>query len=200
MASPHHPKEALVLHALAPQTPLPEGVRAHLETCPSCASMLKELLAAAALLASAEAPVPAPDSVLQLLRQAMRGPHRLERFLGMVAGFLDVDEASARALLARADTSEDWLTAGGVSVLSAPTGPAAADALATLCRIQPGAGLEEHEHEAPEDTLVLEGGFRDSQGHELWPGDALTMPKGSRHALTALPGVPCLCLVLARLP
>jgi len=85
-------------------------------------------------------------------------------------------------------------------VLPAPTGPRAADALATLCRIQPGSGLEDHLHEAPEDTLVLEGGFRDSAGHELWPGEALTMPAGSHHALTALPGVPCLCLVLARLP
>jgi anti-sigma factor ChrR (cupin superfamily) len=200
MPPPHHPKEALVLHALAPETPLAPEVRAHLETCRSCGAALKDFLGAASLLLHAEAPLAAPDRVLVALREAMRGPRRLERFVGQVALFLDIDEAAARALLARADTSEDWLTAEGVSVLPVPTGPRATDALATLCRIQPGSGLDEHLHEAPEDTLVLEGGFRDSAGHELWPGDALTMPAGTSHALTALPGVPCLCLVLARVP
>jgi anti-sigma factor ChrR (cupin superfamily) len=200
MASSRHPKEALVLHALEPGSPLAPEVRAHLEGCPSCASTVEELLAAASLLLSAEAKAEAPAGVLAKLREAMTGPRRLERFVSKVAAFLDVDEAAARALLARADTAEDWLTAEGISVLSAPTGPREAAALATLCRIRPGAGLDEHLHEAPEDTLVLEGGFRDTAGHELWPGDALTMPAGSRHALTALPGVPCLCLVLARLP
>jgi len=199
MASPH-PKEALVLHALAPQTPLGPEVSAHLATCPSCEAALKDFLGAAALLMRAEPPTQAPDKVLAALREAMHGPRRLERFLSQVAAFLDVDEVAARALLASADTSEDWLFAEGVSVLPAPTGPRAADALATLCRIQPGSGLDEHLHEAPEDTLVLEGGFRDSEGHELWPGDTLTMPAGSHHALKALPGVPCLCLVLARVP
>jgi putative transcriptional regulator len=138
--------------------------------------------------------------VLAAVREAMTGPRRLERFVGRVATFLDIDEGAARALLAGVDTAEDWLTAEGISVRPAPTGPRAKEALATLCRIQPGAGLDDHEHEAPEDSLVLEGGFRDSEGHELWPGDALTMPAGSHHALTALPGVPCLCLVLARVP
>lgn len=200
MASSQHPKEALVLHALAPDSPLAPEVQAHLETCRACAAAAKDLRGAASLLLHAEAPVAAPDSVLRALRTAMTGPRRLERFVGQVAAFLDVAEAAARTVLAGADTSEDWLTAEGVSVHSVPTGPRAADALATLCRIQPGSGLDTHLHEAPEDTLVLEGGFRDTAGHELWPGDALTMPTGSQHALTALPGVPCLCLVLARIP
>jgi putative transcriptional regulator len=200
MVSPHHPKQALVLHALAPETPLPPEVSAPLETCASCAAIAKELLGAATLLLSAQAPQAVPNRVLAALRAEMTGPRRLERFVGQVARFLDIDEAAARTLLQSADSSEDWLTAEGISVLSAPTGPRAADALATLCRIQPGSGLDDHLHEAPEDTLVLEGGFSDTSGHELWPGDALTMPAGSHHALTALPGVPCLCLVLARIP
>lgn len=200
MASSHHPKEALVLHALAPDSPLAPEVRAHLETCRACAAAAKDLLGAASLLLRAEAPVAAPESVLRALRTAMTGPGRLERFVVQVAAFLDISEAAARVVLASVDAQEDWLTADGVSVRSVPTGPRVADALATLCRIQPGSGLDTHLHEAPEDTLVLEGGFRDTQGHELWPGDALTMPTGSEHALTALPGVPCLCLVLARIP
>ena len=200
MASSRHPKEALVLHALEPDSPLAPEVRTHLEGCSSCAAAAEELQKAAALLVSAEAPVAPSDRVLAALREAMTGPKRLERFVSQVAAFLDIEEAAARALLQRADTAEDWLTADGISVLPAPTGPRAQDALATLCRIQPGSGLDDHLHEAPEDTLVLEGGFRDTAGHELWPGDALTMPAGSHHALTALPGLPCLCLVLARVP
>jgi anti-sigma factor ChrR (cupin superfamily) len=198
--APPHPKEALVLHALHPEAPLPEAVRTHLLTCESCAESARELAGAADLLLHAEAPAVAPDRVLANLREAMTGPRRLERFVGLVAGFLDIDEAQARSLLLSVDSQDDWLTADGFSVRPAPTGPRAADALATLCRIQPGSGLDDHQHEAPEDTLVLEGGFKDSAGHELWPGDALTMPAGSHHALTALPGLPCLCLVLARLP
>jgi putative transcriptional regulator len=200
MAPPPHPKEALVLHALDATSPLPEEVRTHLVSCETCAAWAKELDGAAAQLVRTAAPSPAPDKVLAAVREAMTGPRRLERFVGRVATFLDIDEGAARALLAGVDTAEDWLTAEGISVRPAPTGPRAKEALATLCRIQPGAGLDDHEHEAPEDSLVLEGGFRDSEGHELWPGDALTMPAGSHHALTALPGVPCLCLVLARVP
>jgi anti-sigma factor ChrR (cupin superfamily) len=200
MASHHPPKEALVAHALAPESPLPAEVREHLVTCRSCAAAAKDFSSAASLLLRAEVPGAAPEKVLALLRAAMTGPRRLDRFVAQVSAFLDVDTAAALAVLARADSKEDWLTADGISVLPAPTGPRAADALATLCRIQPGAGLDDHLHEAPEDTLVLEGGFRDTAGHELWPGDALHMPAGSHHALTALPGVPCLCLVLARVP
>jgi anti-sigma factor ChrR (cupin superfamily) len=200
MASSRHPKEALVRHALEPDSPLAPEVRAHLEGCQSCAAAAADLAHAASLLLSAQPPSAPPEKVLAALRSAMTGPGRLERFVSQVASFLGIDEAAARALLARADTSEDWLTADGISVLSAPTGVRAADALATLCRIQPGAGLDDHLHEAPEDTLVLEGGFRDTAGHELWPGDVLRMPAGSHHAVTALPGVPCLCLVLARVP
>jgi anti-sigma factor ChrR (cupin superfamily) len=200
MAPPNHPKEALVLHALNPEAPLPEAVRKHLLTCESCAGAARELYGAADLLLRTEAARAAPDSVLAAVREAMTGQRRLERFVGVVAGFLDIDDAMARTLLFSVDTADDWLTADGISVRPVPTGPRAADALATLCRIQPGSGLEDHLHEAPEDTLVLEGGFKDSAGHELWPGEALSMPAGSHHALTALPGVPCLCLVLARVP
>ncbi len=194
-----HPKEALVQHALSPQLPLAPEVRAHLESCPSCDRAARELLGAASQLLRGESPAEAPDNVLAALRREMTGPRRLERFVGQVAAFLDIDADAARALLASVDTQEDWLNTPGISVRAVPTGPRAAQALATLCRIEPGSGLEDHGHDAPEDTLVLEGGFRDSSGREFWPGESLTMPAGSHHALTALPGVPCLCLVLARL-
>jgi anti-sigma factor ChrR (cupin superfamily) len=200
MPVPPHPREALLRHALTPEAPLPPEVRAHLAGCAACAAEARALLHTAAVLLRGELPAQAPEAVLAALRQAMTGPGRFERFVGAVAAFLDIDPATARALLARVDEPEGWLTAEGIAVQPATTGPRAADALATLCRIQPGAGLDDHLHEAPEDTLVLEGGFRDTAGHEIWPGETLTMPAGSHHALTALPGVACLCLVLARVP
>ncbi len=199
MSPPNHPKEALVLHALTPQAPLAAEVRAHLDSCASCAQAAEELLGAASALLTGETPLEAPEGVLASLREEMTGPRRLERLAGQVASFLDIDVEAARALLARVDVAEDWLITPGIAVLAVPTGPRAAEALATLCRIEPGAGLDDHAHEAPEDTLVLQGGFRDTEGHELWPGDTLTMPAGSHHALTALPGVACLCLVVAHL-
>ncbi len=194
-----HPKEALVQHALAPQLPLPPEVRAHLEGCPSCARTAKELVGVASQLLQGERPVTAPDGVLAALRAEMTGPGRLLRFTAPVAAFLDIDVDAARSLLASVDAPEDWLSTPGVSVRAVPTGPRGAPALATLCRIAPGCGLDDHGHDAPEETLVLEGGFADSSGREFWPGESLTMPAGSHHAVWALPGVPCLCLVLARL-
>ncbi|MGO9829618.1 MAG: cupin domain-containing protein [Myxococcaceae bacterium] len=194
-----HPKEALVQHALAPQRPLAPEVRAHLDSCPSCAQTARDLFGVASQLLQGERPVPAPDGVLAALRAEMTGPGRLARFTGQVAAFLDIDTDAARSLLASVDAQEGWLSTPGVSVRAVPTGPRAAQALATLCRIEPGSGLDDHGHDAPEETLVLEGGFADSAGREFWPGESLTMPAGSHHALWALPGVPCLCLVLARL-
>jgi len=199
MSPPHHPKEALVFHALTPEAPLDPEVRAHLDGCPSCARAAEQLRGAATWLLQGEPPVAAPERVLAALRAEMTGPHRLQRFAEQVAALLDIGAEAARALLARVDTAQDWLTAPGVSVLAVPSGPRVADAVATLCRFEPGAGVDDHPHEAREDTLVLEGGFRDSLGHEVWPGESLTMPAGSHHALTALPGVPCLCLVVAHL-
>ncbi len=199
MAASPHPKDALVLHALRPDAPLPAEVRAHLETCSSCAAASARLLAASMELLSEEAPAPAPDRVLAAVRAEMTGPRRLERFVLKAAALLDIEESAARTLLSGVDNPEGWLATEGVSVRAVPTGPRLAQALATLCRIQPGAGLGMHGHAAPEETLVLEGGFGDSLGHEVWPGESLTMPAGSQHALTALPGLPCLCLVVAQL-
>lgn len=199
MSPKAHPRDTLVRHALDPASALPPEVRAHLDGCPDCAGELEAMRAATGRLLQIHPVAVAPDRVLRAVREAMTGPRRLDRFLSTVANLLDIDEAAARTLLGQADGEDGWLTAGGVAVRPAPTGPRASDALATLCRIQAGAGLDDHLHDGPEDMLVLEGGFRDTDGHELWPGEQLTMPPGSHHALVALPGVPCLCVVLARI-
>ena len=200
MPSSPHPKDALVLQALSPDTPLPPKVQAHLASCPSCTAAQASLRAAADELLQGEAPVSPPEGVLAALRAEMTGPRRLERFANQVASLLDIEPAAARAFLGAVDSAEDWLTTSGISVRPVPSGPRLAQAVATLCRFEPGAGVEDHGHDAAEETLVLEGGFRDSLGREVWPGESLAMTPGTHHALTALPGVPCLCLIVAHLP
>ena len=59
--------------------------------------------------------------------------------------------------------------------------------LTTLVRMDPGAGLPDHEHVAIEQTWVLEGSLVDSEGTAS-VGSFVWRPGGSRHAVTAPEG------------
>ena len=75
-------------------------------------------------------------------------------------------------------------------------GPRAQNALASLVRLPPGVTLSEHEHVGREQLLVLEGGFADSAGHVVWPGETLEMAVGTSHSMWGLPGPACVCAAL----
>jgi anti-sigma factor ChrR (cupin superfamily) len=126
------------------------------------------------------------------------GQLRLEHFLPVLARFFDVEERAARALLERIDTPAEWMDGPdtGVALLPVQAGARVQTALASCVRLLPGYLLAEHQHLGPERLLVLEGGLGDSLGHEVWPGETLEMPAGSRHAMWGLPGSACLCAAL----
>lgn len=139
-----------------------------------------------------------PPEVLRTVGGMLLGPRRLDRYTNSLARFFDLTEAQARELLARIDVSEEWMEGPdtGISVLPVAAGPAAQTALASLVRLPPGVTLSEHEHVGREQLFVLEGGFGDSLGHVLWPGETLEMAIGTRHAMWGLPGPPCVCAAL----
>ena len=59
--------------------------------------------------------------------------------------------------------------------------------LTTLVRMEPGAGLPDHEHVEIEQTWVLEGSLVDSEGAAT-VGNFVWRPGGSRHAVVAPEG------------
>jgi hypothetical protein len=136
-----------------------------------------------------------PAEVLRTVRGMLSGPRRLDGYATSLARFFDIAEAAARQLLARIDVAEEWMEGpdAGISVLPVEAGPAAQSALASLVRLPPGVTLSEHEHVGKEQLFVLEGGFADSAGHVVWPGERLEMGAGTRHSMWGLPGPPCVC-------
>jgi hypothetical protein len=139
-----------------------------------------------------------PQQMLRKVRGLLFGSRRLDRYINSLARFFDLSEAQARELLARIDVPEEWMEGPdtGISVLPVASGPAAQTALASLVRLPPGVTLSEHEHVGREQLFVLEGGFADSLGHVLWPGETLEMAAGTRHAMWGLPGPACVCAAL----
>ncbi len=137
-----------------------------------------------------------PKEVLRTV--AGTGPHRLDRFCDALARFFDLGDAEARALLARVDVAEEWMEGpdAGITVLPVAAGPRAATALASLVRLPAGVTLSEHPHVGREQLFVLEGGFADSVGHVVWPGETLEMAAGTVHSMWGLPGPVCVCAAL----
>ncbi len=123
---------------------------------------------------------------------------RLEGFCPALARFFDVEEASARQLLSQVDMPEEWMEGPdvGISVLPVAAGPEKVAALASLVKLPPGVTLSDHAHVGLEQLLVLEGGFADSQGNVVWPGEMLEMAAGTSHSMWGLPGPPCVCAAL----
>jgi hypothetical protein len=139
-----------------------------------------------------------PVQTPRATRVALLGPRRLDGLAGALGRFFDFGEVQARGLLARIDTPEEWMEGpdAGISVLPVEAGPAASAALASLVRLPPGVTLSEHEHVGREQLLVLEGGFADSAGHVVWPGETLQMAAGTSHSMWGLPGPACICAAL----
>lgn len=81
----------------------------------------------------------------------------------------------------------------GIKRLSIPMdGPGKVD----LLRIEPGAGVANHDHEGEEFTLVLTGAFND--GHATYgPGDINVGLPGFKHEPKALPGDVCYALAVS---
>lgn len=65
-----------------------------------------------------------------------------------------------------------------------------------LLRIEPGAGVAEHDHEGEEYTLVVTGAFHDGH-HRYGPGDVNIGAPGFSHEPKAEPGEVCYALAVS---
>ena len=170
----------------------------HLDGCARCRAELARLTPAVDALGTLVAPEPPPAAALPRLMGHMEGPGRFARQAEQVAAFLDLTRERALCLLESISDPNPWMPGPveGVELMPVETGPAREGMMAAVVRLLPGARYPRHTHQGREWNLVLEGGFREDNGHEVWPGDELEKPDGSLHDFTALQGPACICLTV----
>lgn len=169
------------------------SVDQHLAECARCRATADRLVSTHAALASMVVP---PPAVLARLMDQMEGPGRLFRFADRVAAFFDLPRERAVGLLEAVNDPASWMPGPveGSELMPVEAGPAREGMMAAILRLHPGVRYPAHTHHGREWNLVLEGGFREDGGHEVWPGEELEKTDGSAHAFTALPeGPACLC-------
>jgi putative transcriptional regulator len=131
--------------------------------------------------------------VERLLARARRG--RLTWFISQVATLFDLSTEDAAALLERAERNEGWEEgpAPGVQIMTVNAGPKLPEAMTALVKLSSGAKFPMHPHFGPERVMVLEGGYRDSTGVEVWRGEVQEMAQGTEHDFVAFDGIGCVC-------
>ncbi|MDP1827763.1 MAG: cupin domain-containing protein [Archangium sp.] len=170
---------------------------AHVRGCAACQAAAPKLgVAIDALEGGTVGRVPEaapPGGVEALLARARSG--RLSYFTAQVAALFDLSTEDASALLARAERNEGWEEgpAPGVLLLTVNAGPKVPEALTALVKLASGATFPLHPHFGPERVLVLEGGYRDSTGVEVWRGEVQDMAPGTEHDFVAFDGIGCVC-------
>lgn len=171
-----------------------EALEAHVASCRRCADELThaaDAFAALALALPAEAP---PPSLRERILADARPP-RLAAMIEKVATLFDVTLARARALLERLDDADAWV-AGPVPdswiLFVDGAGPKRAGAFCGFVKMGAGVTWPPHKHLGREYMLVLEGGFRETGGAEVHPGQLHVMEEGSSHGFTIFDDEPCI--------
>lgn len=144
---------------------------------------------AAAAIALALDPEAPPPALRAAVVRAATPIGRLARFVGKLAGMLDVTREHAADLLDRL-TELPWTPAHlpGSATCWVAGGPATAGAIRGFVRYPADAEFPPHTHLGDETVLFVTGGATLSDGTELRPGDLYTMPAGSRHSFRSHPG------------
>ncbi|MBZ4423198.1 dimethylsulfonioproprionate lyase family protein [Myxococcus sp. RHSTA-1-4] len=172
-----------------------EAAERHLAGCARCRAEAARLRPVREGLTVLEAPVEPPPQVLARVLEQMEGPGRLARFADRVAAFFDLTRERALEVLASVSDPSVWMPGPveGSELMPVEVGPAREGMLAGILRLNPGVRYPRHTHHGREWNLVLEGGFREDDGHEVWPGEELEKTESSSHGFTALEGPACLC-------
>jgi putative transcriptional regulator len=179
-------------------TPAREAAERHLAGCERCRAEAARLSPGAEALMTLVEPMEPPPGVLARVVAEMESPGRFARFAEKVGAFFDLTREKALALLESLSDPGAWLPgpAEGIQVLPVEAGPAKAGMLAAFVRLPPGVRFPRHTHHGHEWNLVLEGGFREDSGHEVWPGEVLEKDESSTHDFVALEGPACIAASL----
>lgn len=171
------------------------AAKAHVESCEECrAGQLRAQQALGALAGSVTAEK-APAGVKVKLVDRIRSESRLTHFAPEVAALYDLSLEDAKALLEKANDVSLWSDGPGpgVQLLPVNAGPKAAERINALVKVEPGAQFPHHDHPGHERVMVLEGGYLDSGGVEVWRGEVQEMMGGTSHGFRALGRNACIC-------
>ena len=143
-----------------------------------------------------------------VLEPGKQRPAGFDRLMGAVADppmayapFFDrlvdlwgVDESEMLRVLERSRDPRGWRRGPlpGAGVIAVRSGKETAGVSVCLARFAPGFRFPKHRHPGPEAVLVLRGGYTDSSGRVVRPGDQQHMASGSEHALEVHKGEPCI--------
>ncbi len=175
-------------------------VEAHLKECDVCTRRCEQMILSTDVLADSVEPLVPPPRVRARLLSFVRGEGRFEDLLPDVARLFDLELAEAREHVARLQDPSAWMDgpAPGISLLPLQGGPRLEGSMAAFVRMAPGTTFQMHAHHGEETNYVLQGGFREDSGIEVWPGDFLDKVSGSVHAYTALDGPDCIAATVVK--
>lgn len=150
----------------------------------------------------ASAPRDARDARVPLrerLRSTLTRGGKYGVFVDRVARLFDISIEAAEKLLARVDDPSQlkYGLGEGIGLIMVRPGPKYPGAYGAIGRLKPGARFPHHEHAGSETTLVLEGGFLDASGEEVWRGDEMIKEAGSSHDFVVIEGGDCVACVIA---
>ncbi len=133
-----------------------------------------------------------PAALKARLMESLGKVNRFEWAVDRFAAMLKVGVDKARQLLMAMDEPTSWkpgpVPGCELYYLDAPV----ANAIAGFVRFNAGVTFPHHIHKGEESVLVLQGSLRDSDGTVLVTGTAERKGAGTEHAITALPGPPCI--------
>ena len=194
-----HPDLDLMTEYAAGTLPLAQAacISVHVGNCTQCKRLAEELTDLGAALFEGLEPAPVGDSQLDAVLA------RLDEEAPLAYSSNPVQQDKARpALLQRlmkGDLSElTWKRIGSALRISYLQVGDPEHEFA-LYHIKAGGKIPEHTHRGSEMTLVLEGGFSDSEG-SYHPGDFIFRKPGDVHAPTALQSEDCICLAVLDAP
>ncbi len=171
------------------------SVESHVATCEQCATELNQLEDAVAALETMPLP---PGRLWGAVERMVRGPQRFAHFVGQLIELFDKPADEINTLLSDMDNPDHWMPGptDGVRLFPVNVGARREGAMAAIVELMPGATFPFHPHVAEERTLVMEGGYRDSQGEEFWRGEWDIQRVSDEHSFTALSGIPCIAAVV----
>ncbi|HWE30473.1 MAG TPA: cupin domain-containing protein [Polyangia bacterium] len=169
-------------------------LEAHAAECARCGRALADAREDFSALGWALAPeAPPPELRARILAAAK--PRTRQFLLDKIATIFDVSRDKALALLAKLEDPDAW-QGGPVEsswlLFVDEAGPLLEGAFCSFVKLDPDVQWPEHRHLGREQMLVLEGGFRETDGHEVHPGELRVMEAGSAHGFSAFAHAGCL--------
>lgn len=121
----------------------------------------------------------------RLVRAVEAWPLRHAPFFERVGELWDLPVSKVESVFERARERGAWrrLALRGVSVIDVEPGPKREGADCKLVRFLAGTRFPAHRHVGAETVFVLEGSYRDQDGHCYRAGDAQVMEAGTEHRI-----------------